>query len=109
MSDEFPHSLSFVNLRPKFLYVPSSFSNLGRRFTNDREWSFPEFKIKTVLTVYFLTMGECREVLGKKKKNCTDRLLSKNGRMPGGAGWRTSTSFEAIYASSATGISNLVR
>ena len=38
-----------------------------------------------------------------------DRLFSKNGRMPGGAGRRTSTSFEAINASSATGIPNLVR
>ena len=36
-------------------------------------------------------------------------FISKNGRMPGGAGRRTSTSFEAINASSATGISNLVR
>ena len=40
---------------------------------------------------------------------CIDRLFSKNGRMPGGAGRRTSTSFEAINASSATGIPNLVR
>jgi len=40
---------------------------------------------------------------------CFDRLFSKNGRMPGGAGRRTSTSFEAINASSATGIPNLVR
>jgi len=39
----------------------------------------------------------------------TDRSFPKNGRMPGGAGRRTSTSFEAINASSATGISNLVR
>ena len=38
-----------------------------------------------------------------------DRLFSKNGRMPGGAGRRTSTSFGAINASSATGIPNLVR
>ena len=45
----------------------------------------------------------------KKKKKCIDRLFSKNGRMPGGAGRRTSTSFEAINASSATGIPNLVR
>ena len=36
-------------------------------------------------------------------------FISKNGRMPGGAGRRTSTSFGAINASSATGISNLVR
>ena len=43
--------------------------------------------VKTVLTVYFLKMGI----------------------MPGGAGRRTSTSFEAINASSATGIPNLVR
>ena len=42
-------------------------------------------------------------------KPCIDRLFSKNGRMPGGAGRRTSTSFEAINASSATGIPNLVR
>ena len=40
---------------------------------------------------------------------CIDRLFSKNGRMLGGAGRRTSTSFEAINASSATGIPNLVR
>ena len=39
----------------------------------------------------------------------SDRLFSKNGRMPGGAGRRTSTSFEATNASSATGIPNLVR
>ena len=37
------------------------------------------------------------------------RDANKNGRMPGGAGRRTSTSFEAINASSATGIPNLVR
>ena len=45
----------------------------------------------------------------KKKKNLYRPFISKNGRMPGGAGRRTSTSFEAINASSATGISNLVR
>jgi len=33
----------------------------------------------------------------------------ENGRMAGGAGRRTSTSFEAMDASSATGIPNLVR
>jgi len=33
----------------------------------------------------------------------------KNGQMPGGAGRRTSTSFEAINASSATGVPNLAR
>ena len=48
-------------------------------------------------------------VCPSKKKTCIDRLFSKNGRMPGGAGRRTSTSFEAINASSATGIPNLVR
>jgi len=46
--------------------------------------------------------------------NATDedfdrRISIHNGRMPGGAGRRTSTSFEAINASSATGIPNLVR
>ena len=43
------------------------------------------------------------------RKTCIGRLFSKNGRMPRGAGRRTSTSFEAINASSATGIPNLVR
>ena len=51
-------------------------------------------------------------ILGGGLRSCRgriDRLFSKNGRMPGGAGRRTSTSFEAINASSATGIPNLVR
>ena len=46
------------------------------------------------------------KIVKRKKKTCIDRLFSKNGRMPGGAGRRTSTSFEAINASSATGIPN---
>ena len=49
------------------------------------------------------------EFRSAEEKNCNGRLFSKNGRMPGGAGRRTSTSFEAINASSATGIPNLVR
>jgi len=43
-----------------------------------------------------------------QQKPSTDRLFSLNGRMPGGAGRRTSTSFGALNASSATGIFNLV-
>ena len=51
----------------------------------------------------------CANNASAECKTCIDRLFSKNGRMAGGAGRRTSTSFEAINASSATGIPNLVR
>ncbi len=47
--------------------------------------------------------------LRTEKSPCIGRLFSLNGQMPGGAGRRTSTSFEAINAPSAIGTPNLVR
>jgi len=78
-------------------FISSGFANCG----------LPDFFSSSIrFFIYKRNPGAGSTPPHAKKKTCIGRLFSKNGRMPGGAGRWTSTSFEA---SSATGIPNLVR